>query len=139
MPSKAKQFLLDTSALLSLKANEPGAVEVEKILRHEGLSGHVYVCFITLMEFYYIIYQLYGEAEAKQSYLELKQLPIQVVASDEALGLAAGRFKATFQLSLADAWIAATAEKLDAILVHKDPEFEALQDIIKLQHLPYKN
>jgi predicted nucleic acid-binding protein len=68
----------------------------------------------------------------------LKQLPIEVVESDEPLGLAAARIKASHKLSVADAWIAATAERLGATLVHKDPEFEALAGSIRLQALPPK-
>ena len=49
----------------------------------------------------------------------------------------AASIKATHRLSLADAWIAATALELDATLVHKDPEFEKLLEL-KEERLPYK-
>jgi predicted nucleic acid-binding protein len=42
------------------------------------------------------------------------------------------------RLSVADAWIAATALSLGAILVHKDPEYEPLKNKIRQQILPYK-
>ena len=45
--------------------------------------------------------------------------------------------KATYPLSLADAWIAATAMECDATLIHKDPEFERLASL-KEERLPYK-
>ena len=138
MPNAAKKFVLDTSALFCFKENEAGADAVEKILRDVGPRGHVYVSFISFMEFYYILIQEQGESMARRGYLELKQLPLHVIESDEELGLAAGRFKAANKLSLADAWVAATAERLAAILIHKDPEFEALQSLISLQALPYK-
>jgi predicted nucleic acid-binding protein len=38
----------------------------------------------------------------------------------------AAEIKATYNLSLADAWISASALLSDSILVHKDPEFKAL-------------
>ncbi len=41
------------------------------------------------------------------------------------LVLQASRIKATHALSLADAWIAATALEAGAMLLHKDPEFQA--------------
>lgn len=41
-------------------------------------------------------------------------------------------------LSLADALIAGIASQLRAILVHKDPEFEALNGAVDLEALPYK-
>ncbi len=90
------------------------------------------------MEFYYIMQRRYGEDEARNGYLMLKELPLRVLESDEELGLLAANIKATASLSLGDAWVAATAQRLDATLVHKDPEFEQLKDRIKLQSLPYK-
>jgi hypothetical protein len=34
--------------------------------------------------------------------------------------------------------VAATAQLTSAVLIHKDPEFEALKGTISLQALPYK-
>jgi ribonuclease VapC len=138
MSITAKKFVLDTSALVCLRESEPGADDVEKILREQGSKGHVYVSFISLMEFYYVLFQEQGESDARRAYLELKQLPLHVIESDEELGLSAGRIKATHRLSVADAWVAATTERLGACLVHKDPEFESLKGQITLQPLPYK-
>jgi len=132
-------WVLDTSALLCLKEDEAGADEVERVLRRHGPRGDVFVSFISLMEYYYVICQSLGEAEARRAYLQVKQLPLKVVESDEELGLAAGRIKASARLSVADAWVAATAERLDAVLVHKDPEFEQVKRLLRLQALPYKN
>lgn len=138
MPPTAETFVLDTSALLCLKENEPGASEVEAILRQQGKKETVFISFMSIMELAYILEQEQGEAAAREGILQLKQLPLQVVESDEPLGLAAARIKAGHKLSVADAWIAATAERLGATLVHKDPEFEPLAKIIRLKALPPK-
>jgi ribonuclease VapC len=138
MPPPAETFILDTSALLCLKENEPGAAEVEALLREQGRKGSVFVSFMSLMEFSYILRQEQGEAAAREGILQLKQLPLRIVESDEPLGLAAARLKATHAISVADAWIAATAERLGATLVHKDPEFEPLAGIIRQKSLPRK-
>jgi len=45
-----------------------------------------------------------------------------------------GKIKSTF----ADAWVAATAVLYDSTLVHKDPDFEKLEDKVKVLKLPYK-
>ncbi len=137
MPA-AETFVLDTSALLSLKENEPGASEVEAILRQHGKRGAVFISFMSIMELAYVLEQEQGEPAARQGVLQLKQLPLDVVESDEPLGLAAARIKAGHKLSVADAWIAATAERLGATLVHKDPEFELLEGLIRLRALPPK-
>jgi ribonuclease VapC len=111
---------------------------VEAILRRQGKKRTVFVSFMSIMEFAYILEQERGQMEARQAVLQLKQLPIQIIESDEPLGLAAARIKAGHKLSVADAWIAATAERLGAILVHKDPDFESLAKVISLQALPWK-
>jgi predicted nucleic acid-binding protein len=49
---------------------------------------------------------------------------------------AAAATKARYSLSLADAWIAASAALASAILVHKDPEFGALS--VEQELLPYR-
>ena len=136
--SKSRAWVLDTSALMALKENEPGAGVVEKILRREGRRGNVFVSFMSLMEFRYILLRAKGRASAEEAYALLKQLPFRVLESDEELGRTAATIKASTRLSVADAWVAATAERLGAILVHKDPEFEPLKNKIILQSLPYK-
>jgi predicted nucleic acid-binding protein len=138
MPAAAETFVLDTSALLCLKENEAGASEVEAILRERGKKETVFISFMSVMELAYILEQEQGETAAHQGILQLKQLPVQIVESDEPLGLAAARIKAGHKLSVADAWIAATAERLGATLVHKDPEFEPLAKLVRLKALPWK-
>lgn len=80
-----------------------------------------------------------GEKAAQSHYLWLRQLPLEIHAnSDERWLLTAGRLKARHPMSLADAQIAALALLLDATLVHKDPEYEALEGIVRLEALPLK-
>ena len=66
-----------------------------------------------------------------------RSLPIVWVHESTELLEQASEIKANYRLSLADAWIAASAILHNACLVHKDPEFEAL-DSIKQQRLPYR-
>jgi predicted nucleic acid-binding protein len=80
-----------------------------------------------------------SEAVADRRYALLKQLPTTFLWSiDEPTLLTAARFKARYRLSLADALIAAFAVRHEAILVHKDPEFEALAEVVRQETLPYK-
>jgi predicted nucleic acid-binding protein len=62
---------------------------------------------------------------------------MEIIYPDESLCLAAGEIKATQSVSLADAFVAATAQLTSAVLIHKDPEFEPLKGTISLQALPY--
>jgi predicted nucleic acid-binding protein len=41
-------------------------------------------------------------------------------------------------LSVCDSWVIATAISADAVIIHKDPEFEQVKKIVKLKALPYK-
>ena len=47
----------------------------------------------------------------------------------DALLEQAAAIKANHPLSLADAWIAAAVQREGAVLVHKDPEFRALDQV----------
>jgi len=61
------------------------------------------------------------------------------VPKNEATLRLAASFKAAHRISFADALIAGFAAAHNAILVHKDPEYEVLKDKVKLQPLPYKS
>ena len=128
------RYLLDTSALLALRDDEPGAARVEQLLT-EGPP--CLACFITLMEVFYRVWKDEGEAAGREAYADCLALPIQWVHETPALLQRAAMVKATHPLSLADAWIAAAALEADATLVHKVPEFERLPGL-KEERLPYK-
>jgi predicted nucleic acid-binding protein len=57
--------------------------------------------------------------------------------SEEVL-LTAARIKATHELSVADAWVGATAVLTRSQLVHRDPELRALAGDLPLLELPPK-
>ena len=138
-PTVKERYVLDTSAILTLREDEAGADQAETILRDAARGkGIVYASFMTYMETYYRIFQLEGEESAKGMYAELKSLPIQQIVSDEIVLLQAGNIKATYRLSVADARIIASALRMQATLVHKDPEFEQLEHMLPMLKLPYK-
>ncbi|NOT55075.1 MAG: type II toxin-antitoxin system VapC family toxin [Deltaproteobacteria bacterium] len=132
-------YVLDTSALLTLIEDEAGADQVQTLLE-QAKQGEVrlLVSFISFMEVYYISLQERGQEEAQERLRLLAVLPMSRVESTEPLTILAGQFKAAHRLSVADAWIAALAQERDATLVHKDPEFEQLEAVVKVLKLPYK-
>ncbi len=132
-------YVLDSSALLTLRNEEAGADQVETVLR-KGQSGQgkIYISFISFTEIFYIVWQKRGKEEAFKVFLQLKMLPIKSVDPTEELLLLAGELKALYSVSLADSLIAATAIIKKATLIHKDPEFDALKDRLELLALPYK-
>ena len=132
-----KKYLLDTSALLCLRDDEPGAQRVAEILAlAQGGQAQCAGCFITLMELMYRVWRDESEADARLAYRQCLALPITWMHETSELLTAAARIKAHHPLSIADAWIAATAELAGAVLVHKDPEFAPLslaQELLPLK------
>jgi predicted nucleic acid-binding protein len=132
----ARRFVLDTSALLAWIGGEPGSDRVRALLRG---PEEVLLPWPVLLEMYYVTARLSGDAKALQRYAAVRQLPVTFHdRMDEPLLLAAARLKARYPISLADALIAAHALAWDAVLVHKDPEYEALAAEIALEALPFK-
>jgi predicted nucleic acid-binding protein len=131
----AKTFVLDTSALMTFIEQEDGAERVRDVLLHQAII----IPWLSLLETVYISQRELGEEEALTRYALLKQLNAKIIwEADEALLLNAARIKSTHRLSLADAVIAAIAFQNKATLLHKDPEYEPLQDIVEMEILPYK-
>ena len=133
------RYLLDTSALLTFSGDEPGA-EAVGILLAKGRRGEVrlYLSFLSVMEAGYKAYQARGEDGLATLLASVQQLPMtRVDVSDELIALAA-RMKGMYRMSLADAWVLATAKQLNATLVHKDPEFEQAAAEVQLQPLLHR-
>ncbi|MBI5018469.1 MAG: PIN domain-containing protein [Deltaproteobacteria bacterium] len=129
------RYVLDTSAILTLIEDEPGAERVEQVLVEEEML----IPWVVLLEAVYITRQERGEAEAERRYALLKQLRASIFwEADEPTLLTAARFKADHRMSLADAMIAAFAARQGAVLLHKDPEYEPLAPSVRQECLPYK-
>lgn len=128
-------YTLDTSAIMAYFLGEEGKEEVSHILsRAQKKEIIVYVSFMSYMEIFYRTWKLSGEEIGRKAYIMLRNLPIKEITQDEDLLLKAAVIKATNALSVADAWIAATAQKTGTTLVHKDPEMDAIKGI-KLKKL----
>jgi predicted nucleic acid-binding protein len=130
------RFVLDTSAVLALRSNEAGAGRVESLLR-AARAGRVQVLlsFMTRMEIIYRVSSDEGAAEAASAIRLLDATRVAWVSCEEAILQQAARIKAGGALSVADAWIAATALERDAVLLHKDPEFTRLRHLAQ-ERLP---
>ena len=129
-------FILDTSALMTFIEKEEGAERVREVLLRNSIILH----WLSILETVYIAQRELGEEEALTRYALLRKLKTQIIwDADESLLLNAARIKATHSLSLADSVIAAVAYQYKATLLHKDPEYEPLQDVIEMEFLPYKS
>lgn len=132
-------YILDTSAWLTLIEDEAGAdVVADLIEQADGGNVAILISFMSFMEVYYITLHNSGEEEARRRVALMEALPVTRVESSESLGIVSAQIKASYHLSVADAWIAALTKRHAAKLIHKDPEFDQLVDLIDTVSLPYK-
>lgn len=132
---ESNPYLLDTSALLTFIEDEEGADRVEQALEQPTTL----LPWPVLLETCYITIQEEGQAEADRRIALIKQLNVKILWDmDESTLLTAARLKAEHRVSLADAIVAAFAIRKDAVLMHKDPEFDALIGMLPMEALPYK-
>lgn len=102
-------------------------------------TGGALLPFVAALETYYITLRERGADEAEHRLFLLRQLPARWLDTvGEKVLVTAGRFKAEHSLSLADCLVAAFAAEAGAVLVHKDPEYDALEGLSQ-ERLPYKN
>ena len=119
-------YVLDTSALMRLLLDEPGADQVQRIV--EG-DDSVALPFMTVMEIQYTLLRRLPRSQVEQIVATLRAWPVEIVESDLAWGWQAAQVKSRGGLSLADAWIAALALQRDFTLLHQDPEFDSVPDL----------
>lgn len=133
-----KTYVLDTSALLAYIENEAGVDQVETLLLEaldEGVT--LMVSVVSLIEVFYISLREQGETIARARLQLLKALPITIEEVSIKEIEAIGTLKSMHKVSFADSCIASLAMERRAVLVHKDPEFNAIAQLAQLK-LPFK-
>ena len=134
------RYVLDTSAVLTVLNDEEGAETVLRLLEAARSGGEVviHLPFMALMELEYLNLRQHSQGETQGVLNLVEAWPVEIEHSTEEWRHEAARVKATGPVSVADAWICSLACLLDAELVHKDPEYDAVPDLRALQ-LPYKS
>jgi predicted nucleic acid-binding protein len=117
--------------LVKLFAQEEGWEAVQKILsRVEAGDLEAAISVVTLTEIYYkyVKEKRADLAEARANQLRyavyLKKLRI-----DDEVAVKAGDFKGKYDISIADAFIAANAYFEEAAVISDDPDFEKISEI----------
>ncbi len=131
------RFVLDAWAILAfLQKEEPAASRVKQLLEdaQEG-TVELFISIINLGEVIYRVGKVKGEKEAQETLDEIRCLSVTVLPATEKAVFAAAGFKMRHAISYADAFAAATATDLDAVLVTGDPELEQLGDRIRIEKL----
>ena len=76
------------------------------------------------MEVLYLIWRDEGEQAARDALRLLDSFAMEWITCEPQILEASAYVKSQGGLSVADSWIAGTAIRHEATLVHKDPEFE---------------
>ena len=129
--SSKPKIVLDTKPLIKLFAQEEGWDAVQEILsRVEAGDIEAAVSVVTLTEIYY---KYMKEKRADLAEARMNQLRYAVylrkVGIDEDVAVKAGDFKGRYDISIADAFIAATAHFEESTIISDDPDFEKIPEI----------
>ncbi len=134
-------YVLDTSAIMCVLFQEDGAEAVMEILRKSTgrpeQEDVVLVPFIALMETEYWLLRRLSTREAEEALFPVENWPVEVQESSPDWRRVAAKVKAKGSLPVADAWIASLAILHQCELVHKDPEFDQVDELTVVR-LPYK-
>lgn len=132
-----QHFVLDAWALLALlQAEDPAATRVKQLLNGAQKNAlDLCVSVINLGEVIYRIGRVKGEDEAWKTLDQLRNLPLTVIPATEEAVFAAVDLKIHYTISYADAFAAATADELGAVLVTGDPELLQFGDRVQIERL----
>ena len=91
---------------------------------------------INVGEVLYVTERLRGTSGARTVVGLLDSLAIRVVDAGRGLTFDAAHVKANHKLSYADAFAVALARRLNGILITGDPEFRAVEALVRVEWLP---
>jgi len=128
--SKLK-VVLDTKPLIKLFAKEEGWETVQKILsKVEAEEIEATMSVVTLTEVYYKYLQEKRADLAKTRTEELRYaVYIRKLEINEEVAVKAGEFKGKYNVSIADAFIAAAAYFEGSIVISDDADFKRIAEI----------
>lgn len=126
-------LVLDSHALLAHFEDEPGAEEVERVLKG-ATKGKPYLLLSTVNwgEIYSATYKRRGLRKADEIVWIIDQLPIELVPVDRDLASQAARLKGEFPVAYGDCFAAGLALLRGCGVVTGDPEFEKLAERVKI-------
>ncbi len=122
-------FVLDACALVALLNHENGAEKVVAAYRKaENGEAKMVMNRVNLLEVYYGYYRDKGKEYADKVMAGIAQSIVSISEFDQEIFPVAGRLKASYRISLADAIVLAQAIVTDGELLTADHhEFDALE------------
>ncbi|MBI3885282.1 MAG: PIN domain-containing protein [Opitutae bacterium] len=131
-----KPLVFDTSALLALLFDEPGAEAVEALMHRASEKDQpMLMSAVNWAETCYRVSKKRGEEALAQAKEFASNTPIMIVDADRELAEIAASYRASDTLALADAFAAALALTRKAELVTADREFKSVESEIKIAWL----
>ncbi|MBI2115395.1 MAG: type II toxin-antitoxin system VapC family toxin [candidate division NC10 bacterium] len=132
MPGR-RRSVLDSFAMLAFLNKERGFEKVRSLLRAaETTSEPLLMNEINIGEVYYVTAKDRSVERAEEFLHRLETLPILPVSNSFADVLEAARIKARFPISYADAFVVATAVRMNAAIVTGDPEFQSVPHLVTI-------
>lgn len=137
--SSKGSYVLDAYAVMAYIRDEPGGLRVKELIRAAGQGKiHLYLSIINYGEVLYSVERRWGKVELRRVISTLDSLPIEIMPVDRPLVVAAAHVKARYPLSYADAFAVALAQRLGAAIITGDPEFRAVEGLVRIEWLPTK-
>jgi len=129
--SSKPKIVLDTKPLIKLFAQEEGWEAVQKILaKIEDGEIEAAISVITLTEIYYKYLQEKRPDLAKTRTQNLRYaIYLKKLEIEEEAAVKAGEFKGKYKVSIADAYIAASAYLEGSTIISDDPDFKKIPEI----------
>jgi ribonuclease VapC len=130
------RWVLDSYALLAYYQDEPGAARVEQLLADR--EHRHWMSVVNLGEVFYKLLRVNPKMTMPVFMEKIVKLPVVLVDAERSLALAAGYLKARYPMAYADCFAAALGQRLDAMVITGDPEFEQLEQagLITVEWLP---
>lgn len=129
--SRKPKIVLDTKPLIKLFAQEEGWEAVQKILaKTEAGEIEAAISIVTLTEIYYKYLQEKRPDLAKTRTQNLRYaIYVNKLKIEEEAAIKAGEFKGKYNVSIADAFIAASAYLEGSTIISDDPDFKKIPEI----------
>ncbi len=133
---KIEKYVFDSYSIFAYFEGEKGADKVAEIIK-KALTDNakIYMSVINWGEVYYIVLREQGAKQAEFYLKTIEHYPIELITVNESFVLEAGRFKAFYKMSYADAFAAALTKNKKAKLVTGDKEFKQINNKIKIEWL----
>ena len=126
-------FVLDTFAMLAYLQGESNGARVRAIF--QSRRQNVYMSLSNVGEVLYITERKQGIRKAQEALASIRQLPIELLPSDEQTTFAAAHIKANYTVSYADTFAIVAAQTVGGTLLTGDPEFGAVEELVHIEWL----